>query len=274
MDWNYMLPSIIVSLIVSSTTFIFGLKAGKNQSDRPLLKELYRSLYSHFFELFTSIDSERPPKWSDYKKVNTQHGYRYVPLVEELFNVGKLIELGSGFSKKLLDLERNLLILSSQQYGSYQEIETHILSVLKLNIGDRLIKDQYSYTTSKNTQGKPLVPIDYSVFFSESIFNNVLRRLQNDPSLSIKLTYHTDDNKEHPIYLYIDDTGNNKEVIELLQKTYNVAKDLGCVKKIQTEKDQVLKVKSKILKRLAKKSKNPHSFVQTVFGAITDIFAS
>lgn len=274
MDWNYILTSVIVSLIVSTTTFIFGLKAGKNQSDRPLLKELYRNLYSHFLRLFTDTDSERPPRWTDFKKITTQQGYKYVPLIEELFNEGKLIELGSHYSKKLQDLERKILIISSKQYASYKDIEDHIVSYLNHKIGEQLIKDQYSYTTSKNTQEKHFIPISYSVFFSESIFGKALKRLNENNSLSLQLIYYTDGNKMHPINLYIDDNGNNDEIIELFQSIYFEIKNLDYVKEIKSEKDQVLKTKDKILKKLSRKSKNPHSFIQTVFGAVIDIFES
>lgn len=165
MDWNYILTSVAISIIISTTTFIFGLKAGKNQSVWPFLIVLFKKLYSHFLKLFTAIDSNRPPKWADYKKVNTQNGYRYIPLIEELTNEGELVELSANYSKKLLEIERDILILSRKQYSTYEDIENHIISFLTDKIGEQLIKEQYAYTTSNNTQGKSFIPVNYSIFY-------------------------------------------------------------------------------------------------------------
>jgi len=58
MDWTSILTSIFTSLTVSLITFIFGLRAGKNQTDRPKLKEYYRDLTAHFENLFNSLKKE------------------------------------------------------------------------------------------------------------------------------------------------------------------------------------------------------------------------
>ncbi|HEY8889362.1 MAG TPA: hypothetical protein VIM70_03830 [Clostridium sp.] len=55
MKSNPIITSIITSLIVSTITFILGLRSGKNQSDRPKLKEVYRNLTVHFEKLIFAI---------------------------------------------------------------------------------------------------------------------------------------------------------------------------------------------------------------------------
>lgn len=45
------LTSFLTSLIVSLVTFVLGLKAGKNQSDRKYLQDLYKKLHVHFRDL-------------------------------------------------------------------------------------------------------------------------------------------------------------------------------------------------------------------------------
>jgi len=108
------LTSLVTSLIVSLLTFTVGLRTGKNQADRPKLKEIYRRLVVHFEDLKTAIDSGSPKTWDHFdkslrEKSPNSESWVYLPVVRAMKQDGTILDLPIVLAQNLEVLERDLM---------------------------------------------------------------------------------------------------------------------------------------------------------------------
>lgn len=272
MDWEYILTSISAGLILSLITFIFGLKVGKNKSDRPKLKELYKSILGYFTNLFEKLDSTKPLQWSDFETNKSPNNTKTTLYIDELNKKGELVDLNIEMKKQMLEIEREIIATGSIQAYKYVDLEGFIFDYIIEYLGDKLIKEQYSYTTNKNAIGKSFIEMHYGVFFNDKIFDSFYSRLKDNKLLSVNLHFNKRSGKIKSIMLYIDDDGDNRKIMGLILQLNQKIAALEYVEDIKNKKHFLIEKQYLLMEKIERKAKNPHSFSETVFGAIKDVF--
>lgn len=112
-------------LIVGFLTFVIGQRAGKNQTDRPELREIYRNLLVRFEALQEAVKRGAPTGWSQVDPPRNQS--RTLPPVQQLKAEGRLHEL--PIADRLETVERRALDYASSLYDAiesgvfYQSVE-------------------------------------------------------------------------------------------------------------------------------------------------------
>ncbi|TYB95352.1 MAG: hypothetical protein FXF54_04725 [Kosmotoga sp.] len=143
MKWETILISVFTSLIVSLFTFILGLRAGKDQTDRVQLKEYYRVLTAHFDSLLNSIKEGTPKDWGSFDFVNTKLGRKPMPLVRVMKKESKLIEIKPKLAKKAEECELELLKFGWIFNNTYREkIEDEAISLFKKYAKGKIIEEK------------------------------------------------------------------------------------------------------------------------------------
>src|SRR5271157_1586470 len=97
-NWETVGLSVGSSCLVSLFTFVLGLRAGKNQSDRQTLKQHYRDLHNYFTDLKSHVEAHRPRTWKSYQLeiVSSTISYTGTPLAHKIHK-GLTVEIKQKF---------------------------------------------------------------------------------------------------------------------------------------------------------------------------------
>jgi len=258
--------SVGTSLIVSLITFIVGLRVGKNQADRAMLKDLYRQLIIHFQEIEKGLESGRPKKWSDYKTVGTQ----YVPLVREMRLNGLIVELTDKMATEIEEIESKCLIYGNNHHLILPFIKDNFANLLKQNCKNILIEEEYQTRTDKDTIGKKYTEISYGCLLIKSEVNNIFNRLKEDNQLGISMQINID-GKNHSLYVYAGSL-QDMDVADFILYFHNEIIVLPKLKDIIEERENLLGKVIQTIAELKKHARDPHPFWRTLVTAFTDVF--
>lgn len=112
MELGDLIGWFVAPLVVGFVMFVIGQRSGKNQTDRPELRELYRTLLVHFEGLQSALSEGAPIGWSQVDPPRNQS--RTLPLVKRLKSEGRLHEL--PIAERLESVETRALDYASSLY--------------------------------------------------------------------------------------------------------------------------------------------------------------
>lgn len=265
---NTVLISLITSLIVSLITFTLGVKSGKNQSDRQHLKELYKKITVHLQELKDGLDSFKPRTWRHYRDNN----YNYNPLIKMMVNNGDIIEINKKIAIESERLEKDALIAGWKFYDKFQELFDLALETIggygKLNhnnIGNE-------YKLKEDITGRAYREYSLGILLNKILLEQELKSLETNPELGMNFKHYEDSKIIYSILIYPDDFENisiDDVLWEINEKSVN---QIEGIEEVLLEISKINKKLYDLIKLTTKRTRDPHTFIETIGGAIIDIF--
>lgn len=254
---NNIIVSIFTSLIVSLITFILGLKAGKNQADRQIIKTKYKEIFKYLKHISNRLCTTNPIRWSECKsiKVNGNTGM-YISKIMEMNNDGELEEISKKLVNMLLDLEKRAFDYAYDYFGFFIKIEEIIKE--KMNL--------YEYSEPQNINGTTISHIDLGQYlFGESIDEKI--KWLNDGSMK-GFDFMTRDGSHKTIY----DNFKNIKISEFVREVSKEVNELEEFKILISTREDLIKYIDDVNKKVSRKIKEPFPFWRTFLGAFSDIF--
>ncbi len=276
-----MLQTIIVSLstslIVSLITFVLGLKAGKNQTDRLKLQDMYKQIYSHFCNLEESLVDGRPKEWTDFKKIETMHTIKYYPPILELKRTGDILYIKKELADMALSLENDFLSYTHQCNYLIAKLHESIITHPEFYYGEYSYetyrkKDDTSHCKTANTNKCNTYRNEsYFAFFDDKMLREIFQNWGETDQL-YAITFSTRGNP--PMYsftlfpgdLKVDTSSYISQLLEIFKH------DIPNYNGIIEEKEKLEGRIKKLCKKLITRAKEPSGFWETFFGAFADIF--
>lgn len=272
------LLSLATSLIVSLITFILGLKAGKNQTDRAKLQIMYRDLYSHFSDLKDGLNRNRPKSWESYKKVERgAYTVEYFPPAKELKRSGDILFLNKRIAESALDLEMRVLSYSYELSQHIPELHAAIISDLSKYKEGYTFK-QYqgnSSSTSHFETANPkgcncYMPTNYRVLFCREDTTKLLQQMNEGNPKAIDFSAGGNpvlySSKIYPDSFTVSMSEYRDYLFSALEKSV-----VGYEELCHRKETLIIQIDN-LNKKLARKAKEPVGFWGTILGAFADMF--
>ena len=272
------LISLGSSIIVSLFTFILGLKAGKNQNDRQILKNHYRDLYVHFKKLFEGIEFNNPLNWSNFKyeRIDDKRSFVATPLITKERS-GDSVELDSTLIQELIKEERQSLKYGYEFSQTMITIENIIISCFEKQIDLNRYKEENTKEWSIFLNRRPPNGIPYHPILLESV---LFLRQENKQMLLDKIK-DTSELEWSYLSIRIPIRDKKKEISiefpllnninELINHIYDIVLKEDKVIKLLKEKNERMKNLIKLKKKIVKRVKEPHTFFNTLGNSFLDI---
>lgn len=265
---NTVLISLVTSLIVSLITFTLGVKSGKNQSDRQGLKELYKKITVHLQELKVGIDSFKPRTWRHYRDNNYNHN----PLIKKMVNNGDIIEINKKIAIESEKLEKDALIAGWKFYDKFQELFDLTLEIIgqygELNYSNT----GNEYKLKKDTTGRAYREYSLGILLNRTILEQELESLATNSELGMNFKHYEGSKIIYSLLIYPDDFDNvsiDQVLYEINEKSVN---QIEGIEEILLEISKINKRLDDLIKLTTKRTRDPHTFIETIGGAIIDIF--
>jgi hypothetical protein len=257
------LTSLVVSLIVSLVTFTMGLRAGKNQADRPKLKDIYRKLSVHFVDLQEGLIKGSLKQWEDYP----EHNYQHYPIVAEMVMDGSLIDLSPDLATTLDKLEKEMLRFGYEYRETSKEMSIFTLEYLKQYVSEPTEESKFviKYGISKSSVG-----IELGHLFIDQWRKDMISWFEKDKHLGINLGKISKDGCEKEVYVYPD--ALSISMGDFISKLSLIMQEQSAVNELLNTRKLLLSQADDIIKILKKRTVDPHPFWQTVLMAFRDIF--
>ncbi|VBB09335.1 Hypothetical protein LUCI_4625 [Lucifera butyrica] len=254
------LTSLIVSLIVSIFTFTIGLRAGKNQADRPKLKEIYRMLAVHFVELQKGIAEGCPKKWEDYLFDKGE----YYTTVERMIKDGSLIDLPPKLMLRLEKLEQEILYFGYKHNQIAKEMSRFTFEYLQKYVSNPIEESKYiiRYGTLKSSRGLAI-----GILLTEDGVKDFISNF-NDNNVGISFRVFND-REEKEIYVYPD--GLSISIADFVEKLSLSIREQPSVSTLLNERPMLQRQVSNIINILERRTNDPHPFWQTILTAFHDV---
>lgn len=272
-QWRTVLISILSSLLVSLTTFILGLRAGKNQIDRPKLKELYRNLSVHFREIEDKLRINMPKQWLNYEFKHTLTSGYYSPLVVRMRKDGTLLEIKPKLAKSLAKCEIDCLNYGGKHQRFLEKVRELAIDILKEYAINPLTGQEYDIKTKEFVNGKPYKTTSnyFGVFFDKEKINELCNKLNSDPELALRFEIIREGNKFYSLTIH---EGALKDIslCDYVELVYNRVSVLNEIYDILNERNILLKRTDKFNRKIENRVREPHTFIETITMAFTDIF--
>lgn len=267
-DWSTYIASIITSLVVALVTFVLGVKSGKNQTDRQKLQELYKSLLVHFQDLKERLDS-CPRRWEQYEEHSAGWNITYLPPVRKMERDGNSIYIRPRLFKETLELERDTLKFGFDVEQFYTEVFDAIESDKSLfnvptetSMGERTRKikanDGKLYNTGRIMRLYECLSPGFSVSVRSALRSNGYLELH-------------DDSNPYQFELIIN-PGAYKDSETLARKLGALVAECQSHDRLIAERDALKSRIDTLLKKLARRAKEPVPFWETFSGAFIDVF--
>lgn len=270
---NNILISLATSLVVSNITFVLGLKAGKNQSDRKELKNKYQNIYIHLKNIEEVIGTVKPKKWSDYEEIKKGDYFIYAPLLKKMNIEGEELDLNKKLFKKCEKLEQECLKYSYKYYNYFYTIYDICLEVMKSNYED-IYEGNYEICSSNKERSVNRITVyelSLGIFLFDDDFSKYISRIKKEEeNYYILFRLKDKDRKELNVYR----NSSNISPIEFLEKCklkIENANEIN-IAELDNERNKLIKRLEKIRGKVGKRAKEPYTFWETLLGAFIDIF--
>lgn len=257
------LTSLITSLIVSLLTFTLGLRVGKNQVDRPKLKEYYRKLAVHFIDLTHGIEQGIPKNWESF--VSKAHPWETVTVVSSMMKDGTIIDLPNDVAEKVEELETAALRFGWEYSNIYAMEGQFILDFAKEYYQNPFQESQYEI---KAGIGNTYKEIRIGQLIIKSVVDEIASQLVADSILGISFKCKIND-KVHTITLYQD--GINIPLSTLIEKVHSALAAKPCIAQLLICRQQLITQLVEITELLKRKTEDPHPFWETIRTAFRDV---
>ncbi len=266
--------SIITSLIISGITFIFGLKSGKNQADREKLQNLYKEMYVGIRDVRKALSEDQPKKYENYESKTTGYRTQYLPPVTKIFYEGNNVFLNKKIAESSLDLERRCMTYGDMFSKTSENVHKIILNNLDLfaegykfePLGHQ--KDEKRKIVTANPQKiNSCVLLSYGSFLTEAGREHVIKLLSDSEK---GVSFEKVDRGTILLTTTIYPGGLKvpcTEFVDCIMEQINPKQE-----QLKSQKEKLVKECDRKIKKLARRSKEPISFFETIFGAVADIF--
>ena len=249
------LISLAVSVTTGIVTFVAGLRAGKNNADRAVMRAAYQELFQHFTDMRSAIERGAPKTWASYKLV----GDNYMPLVKAMVGDGRASLLPSVLSGQLSDLEQKTL----ERGWKYRHgLEASFFPALNELAGVTVEKLEAAVTGRSYREVRAgYIPLD-PAGFSENLF-------RDGTGIGLVLAFAS--NNAPSIYVYPDklkpgtDLGSFCVEVGALASAADIIQVRDELKDADRELQAVLDV-------LAMRIKDPHPLYETLRETVRELF--
>jgi hypothetical protein len=252
-------------------TFILGLRAGKDQTDRVQLKEYYRVLAAHFDSILNSIKEGTPKDWASFDSVNTKLGSKPMPLVRIMKKEGKLIEINPKLAKKAEEYELELLKFGWIYNNTYcKKIEDEAISLLKKYTKGKIIEEKNNVYSGEKKETSSFTTTLCEIMLIKELVERYKTIFTRNKNLGLCLKNEKVHNFR--IYIYQEDLASISitEFLDILhERTLNLA---GADEILKKRNDLIIKTE-KLLLKLRKRTRDPNPFWETMGKAFLDIFS-
>ncbi|HDK7194955.1 TPA: hypothetical protein PTV74_003263 [Clostridium botulinum] len=269
---NNILVSLATSLIVSNITFILGLKAGKNQSDRKELKNKYQNIYIHLKNIEEVIGTVKPKKWSDYEEIKKGNRSISAPLLRRMNIEGDNLDLNKKLFKKCEELEKECLKYSYKYYNYFYTMYDICLEVMKSNYED-IYEGNYEICASKEESVNGIIVYELSlgIFLFDDDFNKHISKIKKEEE-NYYISFRLKDKYRKRLNVYRN--SSNVSPIEFLEKCKLKIKSTNEINimELDNERNELIRNLEKIKEKVVKRAKEPYTFWETLLGAFIDIF--
>jgi|GEM_PF-6833154 len=258
------LVSIITSLIVSVIVFILGLRAGKNQTDRPKLKEIYRRLSVHFQDLLYHIQLGKPKRREHFQRKRIF--YAETPVIE-IREKGLDIDLSQRVVKNIDQLENECITFGYSYLNALQKVLDLAISRLR----DHSISPPNEKKQSiKSGQPGTFFEVNFGILLVHEELLRICTRLNEDQNLGIRLQI----SRKNTDFSFCVNANSLKDVniSEFLLAIHQTSINLPDVVEVLAEKKRLVTSLQTKIKRLNQRTRDPHSFWETLIGAFGDLF--
>jgi hypothetical protein len=264
------ITSIITSLFVSLITFVLGLRAGKNQSDRPILKEQYRKLSIHFEKLLAGLEEGIPVRWHNFELIHYANRSEYTPLVKNMKKDGTIIDINYKLAKQLEELEIKLLNWGEQYFQFDFRIKEEAVRLLKEMCKEQIIENKNDISTKINRTGFPYSSILYGEILIQDKLKKLKERFKNNTNLGLCLDLNNK-GSHHWVYIFPNDL-KESNVIDYLERLHKISINISGVSKSLSDRDKLREQTNRIVKKVHRRTRDPHTFWETFGKALIDVF--
>ncbi|RHX89539.1 hypothetical protein DLM76_21255 [Leptospira yasudae] len=269
-ELKLIITNIIVGITVAILTFIFGLRAGKNQVDRSTLKEKYKNLFVYFEDIYNSLNKGILLRWNSFKPIDTRTGsYSGTPLRNMIID-GSILDLDDRLIAKLKLTEKLALNLGSNIFIFIEIVNNQLPEILSKYLINGLIKEPYHYYSRKNEKYR-YISIDLRNILMPNFLDHY-NSFNEDKSLWLQIDFNN--NGSHIWYSICPEDVKSKSIYLLLSELSKAFEEFDEYSKLKSEQIPIKIKLEKILNKLKRKSKEPHSFWGTAITGITDLFKS
>lgn len=269
------LISLCTSICASLFTFTLGLRSGKNQADRQKLQGLYKELLNYFIDLKLFIQEDKCKTWKCYDHTTRGSKNVYTPPVRKMEYSGDLLFLQKQIAKKAKTLEDDIMKFGKDNDAVGNSIHEVIVNNLQLfkdgyQFGDEFDSDQRNYFTSLKTQEYNAEKnIPYRELLNQEKFKQYVS--QWDSQADYKLSFSGGVPPICQLRLYPNSLSvSASQFTETLIKEFK--EKVPGYAEYESRKSELIKRIEKLIKCLRKRTKEPVSFWETIFGAFADIF--
>ncbi|TGM96785.1 hypothetical protein [Leptospira yasudae] len=267
--------SIGSSIFVSLFTFILGLKSGKNQNDRQILKAHYRDLFTYFNDLNEGISKNNPITWSKYQSNVTLAGKRYsaTPFLAKHYT-GITVDM----SEKLVE-EMRFVEQTAMQYGrdfnqTKELIKGYIIDIFNeqfhLSVYEKDESKEHIFYINRRPAigvGYHTVDIDPELFLSENYKSiiSIVSGFKGDGFQYLRVWLA---NKKT---IYIE-SSIVSDLPTVLNKISNRTISSKEVQVINQDKNAAALKLNLLINKIKNRVKDPHPFWNTLANSFADIF--
>ncbi|MCM3257078.1 hypothetical protein M3664_04685 [Paenibacillus lautus] len=264
-NWYSIAINSSISFILSLIMFSFGVRSGKERTERLKLRDKYRELYAHFSKLRNGILEYKPLDWDDFRDSNS---WSSKPPCKEMVKNGEHLELSKSLFPALEELETNSLRYGSFFYDLSNKSGELILEVLGKH-GVETKSENHSVSTNidksvKNSGG--FFEVNPATLISPDIRSKWLG-LVKERETGLCFTRVENSRVLYRIYLRECDVKyiNIEEILIDIAMTLDENKD----EYLNKREDLVVELDS-YLQKLSGLTREPHSFWSTLGNTFKD----
>jgi hypothetical protein len=246
------------SIAISLIGFIIGMRVAKERADRGILRGLYQELFVHFRSIKDSAERGRPKDWADFKLV----GNRFMPVVVSLVADGRISMLPKRLATEMLSVEHNVLMAG----GQFKKIVAEKLGPAVTNAVTAVVTQPFVGVSGKSFGSYQIGQLALGEKISR---DRLMGEAGKEIGVGIELSLSAGQSRQLQIF---EETLQSGSVSDLLSTIDQVISDHDEAQKAATTLRSAVGRVDLLLKRLARRIKDPNPFFETIFEAVPDLF--
>jgi len=251
--------SFITSVIVNVIGFVIGARIAKDRADRSGIRELYKSVFSHFRDMRDVVQSGIPRTWNSYLTPRTSDPE---PLIFKYIKNGTLNQFPHKIGEACKDLEKDALVSGLKFRSAIEEsFSKKLVAWGKQNLR----------AASQPVSGRRNVMYHAGqLFLREKSIEEISDYLEVQ-DIGVRIELSTEGSTTRPIYIMRENLVNGDTKAALTEIKALVAGD----HETQAAAGELKAVEARLsdlLATLAKRINDPHPIRETITGSLSDIF--
>jgi len=190
-------------------------------------------------------------------------------LVQTMKNEGKLIDVKSELAEEVEECEKELLNFGYEYNQIKSHIEEEVISLLRKFSKEKVEKDEAKVYSGDSSGVRYLKVLCERILIKEQV-KKLKSRLDKKPGLGICLD-GDEDGDYNGIYIHESDL-DDIDINEFLDALHERAVNLMGADKILKKREKLLKRTEILIEKLKKRTRDPHTFWETLGKALMDLF--